>query len=98
MPDPNKASDLEKLRERSLLREFETYRSSTLRRLKLFRLEAVRAGFKKAWQGKDFTTIIDIAAKIPESVLQEDAKLIMWYDQALTQMEEKEREKKFPET
>ena len=93
VPDPNKASDLEKLRERSLLREFETYRSSTLRRLKLFRLEAVRAGFKKAWQGKDFTTIIDIAAKIPESVLQEDAKLIMWYDQALTQMEEKEREK-----
>jgi len=84
VPDPNKAGDLEKLRERSLLKEFEDYRTSSQKRLKVFRLEAVRAGFKKAWQERDYATIITVARKVPESVLQEDPKLLMWYDQALT--------------
>ncbi len=84
VPDPNKAGDLEKLRERSLLKEFEEYRTSSQKRLKVFRLEAVRAGFKKAWQERDYATIITLSRKIPENVLQEDPKLLMWYDQALT--------------
>jgi len=84
VPDPNKAGDLEKLRERSLFKEFEDYRTSSQKRLKVFRLEAVRAGFKKAWQERDYPTIITVAQKIPENVLQEDPKLLMWYDQALT--------------
>jgi hypothetical protein len=88
VPDPNKAGDLEKLRERALLREFEEYRESKQKRLKVFRLEAVRAGFKKAWQEHDYTTIIAVAGKISENVLQEDPKLLMWYDQALTRMGE----------
>ena len=29
-------------------------------------------------------TIITVARKIPENILQEDPKLLMWYDQALT--------------
>lgn len=84
VPDPNKAGDLEKLRERSLLKEFDDYRTSTQKRLKIFRLEAVRAGFKKAWQERDYATIITIAKKIPDTILQEDPKLLLWYDQALT--------------
>jgi len=84
VPDPKKAEDLEKLRERALLREFEEYRESKQRRIKVFRLEAVRAGFKKAWQERDYPTIIAVAQKIPENVLQEDPKLLMWYDQAVT--------------
>jgi len=84
VPDPNKAGDLEKLRERTLLREFEEYRGSKQRKLKVFRLEAVRAGFKKAWQERDYATIITVAGKIPETILQEDPKLLMWYDQAMT--------------
>ena len=84
VPDPNKAGDLEKLRERALMREFVEYRESKQKRLKVFRLEAVRAGFKKAWQERDYGTIIDVASKIPEKILQEDPKLLMWYDQALT--------------
>jgi hypothetical protein len=86
-PDPNKAGDLEKLRERSLLREFEDYRTSNQKRMKVFRLEAVRAGFKKAWQERDYATIITVARKIPETILQEDPKLLMWYDQAITRTE-----------
>ena len=82
-PDPRKAGDLEKLRERSLLKEFDEYRTAR-KKLKVFRLEAVRAGFKRAWQDRDYATIIAIAEKIPERVLQEDPKLLMWYDQAVT--------------
>ena len=84
MPDPNKQADLEKLRERTLLKEFEEYREANQKRLKVFRSEAVRAGFKKAWQVRDYKTIIAVAEKIPEKVLQEDPKLLMWYDQAIT--------------
>lgn len=50
----------------------------------MFRLEAVRAGFKKAWAERDYAPIIAVARKIPEDVLQEDPKLLMWYDQVLT--------------
>ncbi|HEX5731682.1 MAG TPA: DNA methyltransferase [Blastocatellia bacterium] len=84
VPDPNKASDLEKQRERALLREFDDYRVSSQKKIKVFRIEAVRAGFKKAWQDRQYETIIEVAKKIPEDVLQEDPKLLMWYDQALT--------------
>jgi hypothetical protein len=84
VPDPTKAGDLEKLREKALLKEFEEYRESKQKRLKVFRLEAVRAGFKKAWQERDYATIIQVAEKIPDNVLQEDPKLLMWYDQAVT--------------
>jgi DNA modification methylase len=88
IPDSSKASDLEKLRERTLLKEFEEYRDAKQKKLRVFRLEAVRAGFKKAWQDRDYRTIIDVAEKIPENVLQEDPKLLMWYDQAMTRSED----------
>ena len=87
VPDPNKVVDLERLRERALMQEFEEYRESKQKRLKVFRLEAVRAGFKKAWQERDYDTIITVARKIPETILQEDPKLLMWYDQAATRTE-----------
>ncbi|GAB1425841.1 hypothetical protein MASR2M16_30750 [Thauera terpenica] len=53
VPDPNKAQDLEKKREKALLKEFDHYRAFTGRRLKEFRLEALRAGFRAAWGNKD---------------------------------------------
>ena len=84
VPDPNKAADVEMRRTRILLREFDEYRQSQQRRLRLFRLEAIRAGFFKAYQEQDYETIIKVAGKIPETVLQEDQKLLLWYDQALT--------------
>ena len=68
VPDPNKAGDLEKLRERTLLREFQEYREARNMRLREFRLEAVRAGFKKAWQERDYATIINVASMIPDKI------------------------------
>lgn len=87
VPDPNKAQDLEKKREKVLLKEFETYLAHPGRRLKEFRLEVLRAGFKAAWGKKDYATIIQVAQKIPDEALQEDEKLLLWYDQALTRVE-----------
>jgi len=87
VPDPNKAADLERMRERALLKEFESYKTAA-RKLRVLRLEAIRAGFKKAWQELDYKTIVGIAKKIPENVLEEDPKLLMYYDLAVTRIQE----------
>ncbi len=84
VPDPNNEEQLQALRERDLLKQFEEYKSFVGKKIKLVRLEAVRAGFKKAWQDREYATIIQVAEKIPEDLLQEDQKLLMWYDQAQT--------------
>ncbi len=113
VPDPNKAGDLEKLRERALLKEFWEYlppgykptKPDSLegyipglepknapipqgKKVKVIRMEAVRAGFKYSWQSRDYRTIIAVAQRIPDNVLQEDPKLLMWYDQAVTRQGE----------
>ena len=82
VPDPNRQGDLEKARERQLLREFEEYRDSKRRKLKEFRTEAVRAGFKAAYDEQDYKTILEVGEKLPDKVLQEDEKLLMYYDVA----------------
>lgn len=82
VPDPNKQVDLEKLRDKHLLHEFEEYRESKLKRLKMFRTEAVRAGFKAAWAVRDYQTIVSVAQKLPEDVLQEDLTILQYYDNA----------------
>jgi DNA modification methylase len=84
VPDLRKAKDLEQKREKALLKEFEDYRNTPSRKLKEFRLEVLRAGFKAAWASKDYQTIVSIANKVPEDALQEDEKLLFWYDSALT--------------
>ncbi|MCO7477899.1 site-specific DNA-methyltransferase [Stenotrophomonas maltophilia] len=88
VPDPNKAQDLEKKREKALLKEFDAYRSFTGRKIKESRLEVLRAGFRAAWAAKDYKTIIGIANKLPEETLQEDEKLLTLYDLALTRTED----------
>lgn len=83
IPDPNKAGDLEKLREKALLKEFEEYRTTT-KKLKVFRMEAMRAGFKHYFQKYEYKIIIQVARKVPDTILQEDPKLLMFYDNAVT--------------
>jgi predicted RNA-binding Zn-ribbon protein involved in translation (DUF1610 family) len=86
VPDPNREADLEKLREKALLREFETYKT-TKGRLKVFRTEAIRAGFKKCWSERDYDMIIEIGDRLPPEILQEDDVLLMYYDNAETRLE-----------
>jgi len=86
VPDPNKATDLEMLRQRALLREFAEYAEGR-GRLRKFRTEAVRAGFADAWRRRDYATIVKVAGRLPEQVLQEDPDLLMYYDNATLRME-----------
>ncbi|MGU3470171.1 DNA methyltransferase [Paenibacillus sp. D51F] len=89
VPDPNKQADLEKLREKSLLREFNQYveeLSNSKKKLKQFRTEAIRIGFYKAWTEKNYQIIVDIGNRLPESILQEDEKLLRYYDNAQTKL------------
>ena len=82
VPDHNKASDLEKVRQRALLKEFKEYNEST-GRLRVFRSEAVRAGFADCFKRQDYETIVTVAERLPEDVLREDPDLLMYYDSAL---------------
>ena len=82
IPDITKAADVAKLREKKLLKEFEGY-LATKGKLKLFRTEAIRVGFAKLWADKNYKLIVETAERLPESVIQEDDKLLMYYDISL---------------
>jgi hypothetical protein len=82
VPDPRREADLEQIRSRALLKEFQQYQE-TKGKLKLVRTEALRAGFKDCWQKGDYTTIILIAKRVPETIIQEDPALLMYFDNAL---------------
>lgn len=81
VPNPSKVSDLEKIRNKALLREFNQYLEGK-KKIKQFRTEAVRAGFADAWQRKDFATIIKVAERLPKTIIHEDPDLLMYYDNA----------------
>ena len=81
-PDPDNQAHLEALREHELLHEFHEYTAGS-GRLKVFRTEAVRAGFSKAWGEHDYALIVKVGERLPEQALQEDAKLKLYYDNAL---------------
>jgi DNA modification methylase len=82
IPDITKAADVAKLREKKLLKEFEGY-LATKGKLKLFRTEAIRVGFAKLWADKNYKLIVETAERLPEKVIQEDDKLLMYYDLSL---------------
>ncbi len=82
IPDITKEADMAKLREKSLLKEFDGY-LATRGKLKLFRSEAIRAGFAKLWKDKNYKLIVTTAERLPEQVIQEDDKLLMYYDISL---------------
>ncbi|MFB0937424.1 MAG: DNA methyltransferase, partial [Urechidicola sp.] len=83
-PDPENEADLEKLRTKRLLRQFDTYKEEALqtktKKIKEVRVEALRAGFKQCYQDKDFKSIVTIGDKIPNNLLMEDEVLLQFYD------------------
>ena len=64
-----------------MLREYQTYQESK-GKLKQFRLIAIRAGFKKNWSENNYQSIVDIAKRLPEEIIQESSDLLMYYDNA----------------
>lgn len=85
IPDRTKEGDIAKLREKNLWKEFEGYMNSK-GKLKLFRSEAIRAGFSRLWKEKNYQAIVDIAERLPEKTIQEDDKLLMYYDISLSRV------------
>ena len=86
IPDITKSGDIIKLREKRLIKEFEGYLEGK-GKLRTFRTEAIRAGFAKLWKEKDYKSIVKVANRLPESVIQEDDKLLMYYDISLSRIE-----------
>lgn len=82
IPDVTKEGDVAKLREKKLWKEFEGYLNSK-GKLKSFRSEAIRVGFSRLWKDKNYQAIVDIAERLPESTIQEDPNLLMYYDISL---------------
>lgn len=84
VPNAEKAADLEILRNRRMLKEFNLYleqaRKPRAKRMKDVRLEVLRYGFKEMYKAKDYQAIIDVADHIPESLVQEDEQLLQYYD------------------
>ncbi len=91
LPDPSKESDLQALREKSLLREFATYLQSK-GKLKAFRLEAIRAGFSRAWKERNYGVIVQVANRLPERVFEDDPQLLMYADNARLRWEAQPRQ------
>ncbi len=85
--DPTVEADLEQLRHRTLIKEFQRYQQLK-GKLKLVRTEALRAGFKDAWQSGRFAIIVKMARRVPELVIQEDPALLLYYDNALMRVGE----------
>ncbi len=90
LPDPEKEADLEKIRVKKLLREFDHYVEHAnlpkSKKLKDARLEVLRVGFKDCYQKKNFATIIKVGDKIQETLLMEDEILLQYYDIATTRV------------
>lgn len=85
IPDLTKSGDIAKLREKNLLKEFQEYLNSK-GKLKVFRSEAIRAGFAKLWKDKDYAAIVALANRLPEETIQEDQNLLMYYDISLSRV------------
>jgi hypothetical protein len=81
IPDAKSEADLEHIRHRALIKEFQQY-LEVKGKLKVVRTEALRAGFKECWQKKDYKTIIQMAKRVPDSLIQEDSALLMYFDNA----------------
>lgn len=89
VPNPEKEADLEKLRTKRLLKQFEAYKTEAFKpkgKIKEVRVEALRVGFKEAYQEKDFKTIVQIGDRIPNNLLMEDEVLLQFYDIAVSRV------------
>lgn len=83
-PDVEKSADLEIIRNRKLMKEFNLYfeqaQKPKAKRMKDTRLEVLRYGFKECYKQNDYQKIVLVGDHIQESLLQEDEVLLQYYD------------------
>ena len=82
IPDSNNEADIQQKRKDRLLRDFRRYLDDKSKRLKDVRVEVLRVGFYDCFERKLWQPIINVGARIPEDLLHEDEKLLMYYDTA----------------
>ena len=89
-PDAEKTTDLEILRGKKMMKEFNLYleqaQKPKAKRMKDTRLEVLRYGFKECYKQKDYEAIVTLGDHIQESLLQEDEILLQYYDIALMRL------------
>lgn len=89
-PDAEKEADLEIIRGRKMMKEFNMYleqaRKPKAKRMKDTRLEVLRYGFKECYKQKNYSAIITVGDHIQESLLQEDEILLQYYDIAASRV------------
>lgn len=88
---PNIQDDVDKnlIHTKALLREFNLIKEQAMKpkaKIKEVRVEALRAGFKQCYIDKDFATIVLVAERIPQNLLEEDEVLLQFYDIAMNKM------------
>ena len=81
VPDPKNEVHLEQIRHRALMKEFQQY-IDIKGKLKVVRMEALRAGFNECWQKNDYRTIVQMTKRVSETLIQEDPALLMYFDNA----------------
>jgi len=80
--DPTSERDLLEIRQRALLTTYGDYLNSR-GKLARVRADVLAAGFADAWSGRRYDEIIAVAERLPDSIVQEDVRLLMYYDNAL---------------
>ena len=89
-PDAEKAADLEIIRGRKMMKEFNMYLEQSqkpkAKRMKDTRLEVLRYGFKECYRQKQYQSIVTVGDHIQESLLMEDEVLLQYYDIATTRI------------
>jgi len=86
VPNLSDKADLEKLRRKRLLKDFFDIYANGTGRIKNARTEAIRVGFDECWKDRNYSLIVKVGDRLPDTVLQEDPALLMYYDNAANRM------------
>lgn len=86
VPDLSDKADLEKLRRKRLIKDFYDIYAKGTGRIKNARTEAIRVGFDECWKERNYSLVVKVGDRLPETILQEDPALLMYYDNAANRM------------
>lgn len=86
VPNLSDKADLEKLRRKRLLKDFYDIYAKGTGRIKNARTEAIRVGFDECWKERNYSLIVKVGDRLPDTVLQEDPALLMYYDNSANRM------------
>ena len=78
IPDMNDQTQLDQIKHKRFLKEFEVYVSA--KTIKKARFEVLHAGIKECYKNRDFATIVSVCEKMDDDMLANDEVLLRFYD------------------